>query len=160
VLPSYCCDILEEHDTWHLFCSWEHRWSGKACLGPWWLHLLLLQAQGSSLWSLFHHVYSGSQAERAAASWEKFFSWLCWRHRRKHPPARAHFKSQLSFFNFFLLYGSIVAEPACSAGAAGDMGSIPGSGRSPGRGHGNPFQYSWASLVSQKVKNLPTTQEI
>ena len=87
-------------------------------------------------------VYSGSQAERAAASWKKLFSWLCWRHRRKHPPAQAHFKSQLSFFNFFLLYGSIVAVPACSAGAAGDMGSVPGSGRSPGRGHGNPLQYS------------------
>ena len=25
---------------------------------------------------------------------------------------------------------------------AGDMGSIPGSGRSPGEGNGNPFQYS------------------
>ena len=24
----------------------------------------------------------------------------------------------------------------------GDMGSIPGSGRSPGGGHGNPLQYS------------------
>ena len=33
-------------------------------------------------------------------------------------------------------------EPACNAGDAGDMGSIPGSGRSPGGGHGNPFQYS------------------
>ena len=105
-------------------------------------------------------VYSVSQAERAAASWEKLFSWLCWRHRRKHPLARAHFKSQLSFFNFFILYGSIVAEPVCSAGATGDMGSIPELGRSPGRGHGNPLQYSWASLVSQKVKNLPTMQEI
>ena len=26
---------------------------------------------------------------------------------------------------------------------ARDLGSIPGSGRSPGGGHGNPFQYSW-----------------
>ena len=26
---------------------------------------------------------------------------------------------------------------------AGDAGSIPGSGRSPGGGHGNPLQYSW-----------------
>ena len=26
--------------------------------------------------------------------------------------------------------------------SAGDAGSIPGSGRSPGRGHSNPFQYS------------------
>ena len=30
-------------------------------------------------------------------------------------------------------------ESACSAG---DPGSIPGFGRSPGRGHVNPFQYS------------------
>ena len=27
--------------------------------------------------------------------------------------------------------------------AAGDMGSIPGLGRSPGGGRGNPLQYSW-----------------
>ena len=25
----------------------------------------------------------------------------------------------------------------------GDLGLIPGSGRSPGGGHGNPLQYSW-----------------
>ena len=30
-------------------------------------------------------------------------------------------------------------ELACNAE---DVGSIPGSGRSPGGGHGNPFQYS------------------
>ena len=29
-----------------------------------------------------------------------------------------------------------------SAYNAGDPGSIPGSGRSPGEGHGNPLQYS------------------
>ena len=33
-------------------------------------------------------------------------------------------------------------ETSCNAGDAGDSGSIPGSGRSPGRGHGNPLQYS------------------
>ena len=32
-------------------------------------------------------------------------------------------------------------QPA-NAGDVGDMGSIPGLGRSPGRGHGNPLQYS------------------
>ena len=31
---------------------------------------------------------------------------------------------------------------ACSAGAAGDLGLIPGLGRSPGGGRGNPLQYS------------------
>ena len=29
-----------------------------------------------------------------------------------------------------------------NAGDIRDMGSIPGSGRSPGGGHGNPLQYS------------------
>ena len=33
-------------------------------------------------------------------------------------------------------------EPACNAGDTDDVGSIPGLGRSPGRGHGNPLQYS------------------
>ena len=33
-------------------------------------------------------------------------------------------------------------ESACIAGTAGDSGSIPGSGRSPGERHGDPLQYS------------------
>ena len=33
-------------------------------------------------------------------------------------------------------------EPACSAGDVRDMGSMPGSGSSPGEQHGNPLQYS------------------
>ena len=33
-------------------------------------------------------------------------------------------------------------ESACNAGDTGDAGSIPGTGRSPGGGHGNPLQYS------------------
>ena len=40
-------------------------------------------------------------------------------------------------------------ESACNAG---DPGSIPGSGRSPGEGIGYALQYSWASLVAQLVK--------
>ena len=35
---------------------------------------------------------------------------------------------------------SVSEEPAYNAG---DQGSIPGSGRSPGGGHGNPLQYSY-----------------
>ena len=30
-----------------------------------------------------------------------------------------------------------------NAGDAGELGSIPGWGRSPGEGNGNPLQYSW-----------------
>ena len=47
-------------------------------------------------------------------------------------------------------------ELACNAG---DPGSIPGLGRSTGERRGYPLQYSWASLVSQQVKNLPATWE-
>ena len=47
-------------------------------------------------------------------------------------------------------------EFACNAG---DPSSIPGSGRSPGEGLGNPLQYSCASLVAQMVKNMPAVWE-
>ena len=36
----------------------------------------------------------------------------------------------------------MVKNPPASAGDLRDAGSIPGSGRSPGEGHGNPLQYS------------------
>ena len=42
-------------------------------------------------------------------------------------------------------------ESACNAG---DPGSIPELEKSPGEGISYPFQYSWASLVAQMVKNL------
>ena len=38
-----------------------------------------------------------------------------------------------------LPYSSDGKESACNAG---DLGSIPGSGRSPGEGNGNSLQYS------------------
>ena len=40
------------------------------------------------------------------------------------------------------LGGSAGEESACIAGDTGDLGSIPGSGRCPGGGHGNLLQYS------------------
>ena len=57
-----------------------------------------------------------------------------------------------------LPYSSDGKESACSAG---DPGSIPGSGRSPGEGNGNPLQYyclenpmyrrTWQAMGSQRV---------
>ena len=55
-----------------------------------------------------------------------------------------------------LPHSSVGKEPACNAG---DPSSIPGSGRSAGKGLGYPLQYSWASLVAQLVKNLPAMHE-
>ena len=46
-----------------------------------------------------------------------------------------------------------------SASNAGDTGSIPGLGRSPGEGNSYLLQYSWALLVAQMVKNLPAMRE-
>ena len=38
--------------------------------------------------------------------------------------------------------GAVVKNPPANAGDIGDVGSIPGLGRSPGEGNGNPHQYS------------------
>ena len=38
--------------------------------------------------------------------------------------------------------GLVVENQPANAGAAGDMHLIPGSGRSPRGGNGNPLQYS------------------
>ena len=46
----------------------------------------------------------------------------------------------------------MVKNLPANAGDTRDAGSIPGSGRSPGVGNGNPIPYSWASLVTQLVK--------
>ena len=36
----------------------------------------------------------------------------------------------------------VVKNPPANAGDVRDLGSIPGLGRPPGGGHGNPLQYS------------------
>ena len=43
---------------------------------------------------------------------------------------------------FSIVGASLVAQGKASACNAGDLSSIPGSGRSPGGGNGNPLQYS------------------
>ena len=65
------------------------------------------------------------------------------------------------------LGGSINKESACNAG---DMGSIPGLGRSLGEGNGNPLQYSclenvmdrgaWLAIVYRVKKALDTTEQL
>ena len=57
---------------------------------------------------------------------------------------------------FTFPHSSVGKESACSAG---DPGSIPGSGRSPGEGNGYPLRYSSVSLVAQLVKSLPAMWE-
>ena len=52
---------------------------------------------------------------------------------------------------------SVGKESAC---IAGDVGSIPGSGRPTGEGIGYPLKYSCTSLVAHLVKNQPAMREI
>ena len=57
----------------------------------------------------------------------------------------------------------VVKHPPANAGDQRDVGLIPGSGRSPGGGHGNPLQYSclenpmdrgaWRATVHRAVKS-------
>ena len=54
----------------------------------------------------------------------------------------------------------MVKNPSANAGDVRDTGLIPGPGRSPGGGHCNPLQYSWAFLMAQTVKNLPAMQQM
>ena len=49
----------------------------------------------------------------------------------------------------------LVKNLPANAGDIREADLVPGLGRSPGGGHGNPFPYSWASLVAHKVKHLP-----
>ena len=76
------------------------------------------------------------------------------------------------FFPFPCPRGSLIITPifaitipGSSAGKesicdAGDPGLIHGPGRSTGEGIGYPLQYSWASLVTQTVKNPPVMWDI
>ena len=44
----------------------------------------------------------------------------------------------------------VVKNLPANAGDIRDAGLIPGSGRSPGGGHGNPLQYSWVGNLMDK----------
>ena len=60
--------------------------------------------------------------------------------------------------------GVVVKNLPTNAGDTGDMGSVPEMGRAPGRGNGNPFQYSclenprdrgaWWATVCRVAKRL------
>ena len=99
-----------------------------------------------------HHRLNGHEFEQAPGDSEGQGSLTCcvpWGRRVRHdlaselkeaPGIRFAFKFNQSGFP-----GSSVVKnpPAC----AGDMGSISGSGRSPGEGNGNTCQYSCREIT-------------
>ena len=74
----------------------------------------------------------------------------------------------LDFCSYEVVWGAsqvvlVVKNPPATVGDIRDSGSIPGSGRSPGRGQGNPLQYSclknpmdrgdWRALVHRVTQS-------
>ena len=88
---------------------------------------------------------------------------MLWKDTKKDLKHRNIFKEYTIFRDF--PSGSNGKESACNAG---DLNLIPGSGRSPGEGNGNPLQYSflensmdrgaWQAIVHQSHKELDTTE--
>ena len=73
-----------------------------------------------------------------------------------HKISESHTTEQLHCFSILswgFPHSSVGKESSCNAG---DPGSFPGLGRSTREGIGYPLQYSWASLVAQLIKNLPS----
>ena len=66
--------------------------------------------------------------------------------------------------------GLVVKNPPANARDVRDVGLIPGSGRSPGEGNGNPLQYSclenymdrgtWQATVHGVTKESDTTYRL
>ena len=61
-------------------------------------------------------------------------------HRRAKEEGNPPFRTENFWTSYMGFPGGL--EGKTSACSAGDLGSIPGSGRSPGEGNGNPIQYS------------------
>ena len=105
----------------------------------------LKQMVGYSLLPLytFHYVLNIPNSNNC---WQIF--WVTWK----------------LFVNVLEFWASLVPQTVkASAYNAGDPGSIPGSGRSPGEGNGNPLQYSclknstdggawWATVLSLSLE--------
>ena len=112
-----------------------------------------LRPHGCSLLGSSVHVILQARIQEWVAisfsrgsSWPRDWTWVSciagrfftiWATREAHPfwrqQAKRSWASQVAL---------VVKKPPASAANARDAGSIPGSGRSPGGGHGNPLQYS------------------
>ena len=54
----------------------------------------------------------------------------------------------------------MVKSPPANVADIRDVGSIPGSGRSPGRGHGNPLQYSYLENPMDRGASWATVHRV
>ena len=112
------------------------KWSWKKCLSSPALDVSLIPEDTwrPGTWSQSESIYWWSD-------WHFDFLWCNRKWNISHPCNVMGFPGN-----------SADKESACKAG---DSGSVPASGSSPGEGIGYPLQYSWVSLVAQTVKNPP-----
>ena len=109
----------------------------------------------SGYFQMSQHFASGGQSIWLSASasvlpmntqdWSPL-RWTSWISLQSKGPSRVFSNSTLQKHQFFSSQLFFVDFPGGSDGKAsvynaGDSGSIPGSGRSPGEGNGNPLQY-------------------
>ena len=79
-----------------------------------------------------HHELMGGRDIHPSLKWENLLS------GKSQVPCISHVLNHSALSDFFP-DGSNGKASACNAG---DLGSIPGSGRSPEEGNGNPLQHS------------------
>ena len=87
----------------------------------------------------WHHRLNGHEFEQAPRDGERWGSLACcspWGHKESGSNEQLNNNVTKISKNSYL--GVDSKEPACNAG---ELGSIPGSGRSPGEENGNPLQY-------------------
>ena len=102
-------------------------WGGKKNVHNW-----LLWASASWYW--YHRIHLQVM---------KIHSTSIWQEEKAGVLFEVFLKSKIAFLPISCLLGFPGgSEVKASAFNAGDLGSIPGSGRSPGEGNGNPLQYS------------------
>ena len=85
--------------------------------------------------------------------------WLCWTEAGSATSAAGRPLSSSSVSQVVL----VGKDPPAEAGEAGDSGSLPALGSSPGEGHGNPLQYScmentmdrgtWQATINRVAKS-------
>ena len=80
-----------------------------------------------------------------------------WMDYREFPLFIFNLHIQICLLKHICFPGSLASKKStCNTG---DPGSIPGLGRSTGKGIGYPLRYSWASLVAKPINNLPAMWE-
>ena len=78
-----------------------------------------------------------------------------WDHKEWDTTERFHFQTQI---NHIAAYSLLISEVKASACNAGDLGSIPALGRSPGEGNGNPLRIlAWRIPWTEKPGGLQST---